>query len=100
MKFLKLLIPILFLNCFESQAESYYAQYGDYHSGFHASASSACMALGSIIYPNFYGLPITGVNGAVDADHFSTCTTDKSTAFVGHVYFTEETCNNPDELGR
>jgi hypothetical protein len=103
MNLFKFLIPLFLFNCFESQAESYYAQYGDHYSGSHASASSACMALGSIIYPNFYAHPITGVKGIVDADHFSTCSAEKSetsTVFVGHVYWSEEICNNPDELGR
>jgi hypothetical protein len=96
--FLLVAFSYLFLSN-HVNAEAFYAKYGEQNSGFHNSPHSACLALNSLIYPNLYSEELIGVTGLVDATHSSSCSTQYSYRNAGNVYWVEETCNDPDELG-
>jgi len=97
MRYFLTLLALLFSTV--ANAASYYAAFGEYDSGLHSTPSSACLTLGSIIYPGAYGRPVTGVAGIVDETQNSKCATDVSYATVGNVYWVVDTCLTPNENG-
>ncbi|WP_308365128.1 MULTISPECIES: hypothetical protein [unclassified Microbulbifer] len=98
--FLRWLSGVFFLSLISLPAisQSYWAKYGDFNTDLYASADAACLALGSMIYPDHYARQITGATGIPDAGHDSTCSTDVSWSTPGQLYFSTEECDtwNPD----
>ncbi|WP_157608110.1 hypothetical protein [Teredinibacter turnerae] len=91
-------LVLLSFPCLAS-ATAYNAVYGEYESGNHSSAYSACMALGAIIYPDHYSRPVTGATSTPTSTTSSSCATDVSYAVVGNLYYIDEECSDPDENG-
>lgn len=88
---LLVLIAVLIATT-EISADSYTAEFGVHSSGLHFGPDSACLALGNIIFPEFYGRPITGVTGPVSETQSSSCATDVTYAVVGNVYWLSDEC--------